>query len=67
MEPHAHETTALLTMTEAATALGIGRTRLNQIVRSGALSTVFLGARRRVRRVDLDRFVSSLPGTGGQK
>lgn len=47
----------LLTTTEAAAALGIGRTKLYELIGSGHISTVPIGRAVRVPAGDLHRFV----------
>ncbi len=42
---------------EAAAMLGIGRTTIYELVRSGQLATLKIGQRRLVTRVDLERFI----------
>ncbi len=50
----------LLTLGEAATALGIGATKLHNLIRSGALASVRIGKARRVPVEALDRYLSGL-------
>ena len=53
---------------EAAESLGISRARLYQLMGSGELPSVKLGASRRVLAADLDAYVARLraePGTNG--
>jgi excisionase family DNA binding protein len=51
----------LLTAVEAAAVLGIGRSKLYELVARGAVQSVKLDRCRRFRRSDLDRYISSLP------
>ncbi len=44
---------------EAAAMLGIGRTTIYELVRSGQLATLKIGQRRLVTRVDLERLIDS--------
>ena len=52
----------LLRPTEAAAILGIGRTTLYALIRSGALPSVRIGGSRRIPASALDRFVTELTG-----
>lgn len=52
----------LLTPEQAAEALGVGRTKLYGLMRTGSLPSVLVGGSRRVRRSDLDRFVDARAG-----
>ena len=54
----------LLRPTEAAAILGIGRTTLYALIRSGALPSVRIGGSRRIPASALDRFVTELTGEG---
>lgn len=47
----------LLTPTEAATALGIGRSKLYELLREGRLRSIRIGTCRRVPSAALDEFV----------
>lgn len=51
----------LLTAVEAAEVLGIGRSKLYELVARGAVQSVKLDRCRRFRRSDLDRYIRSLP------
>ena len=62
----------LLTPKEAAAALGIGRSKLYQLLASGRLTSVQIGTCRRVPVAAVEEFVRSLrpqPGreTGGRE
>ena len=58
----------LLTPEEAAHVLGIGRTKLYQLLADGQLPSVRIGGSRRVSADALTRFVQGLqPVTGGQQ
>jgi excisionase family DNA binding protein len=50
----------LLTPTEAARALGIGRSKLYQLLQAGALESVHIGACRRIPADALADFVGTL-------
>ncbi len=50
----------LLTPEEAAQTLGIGRTKLYELVASGTIASVKIGASRRIPAQALSQFVSSL-------
>ena len=50
----------LLTVEEAATCLGVGRTYMFDLIARGAVPSVRLGKLRRIRISDLERYVSSL-------
>lgn len=45
---------------EAAQLLGIGRTSVYALLKSGALRSVHVGRSRRIRSVDLDEFINAL-------
>ena len=53
----------LLTPTEAADALGISRSKLYQLLRDGSVSSVQIGACRRVPAAALHRYVATLDPT----
>jgi excisionase family DNA binding protein len=50
----------LLTPTEAASALGIGRSKLYELLQTGELASVHIGACRRVPADALEAFLDSL-------
>jgi excisionase family DNA binding protein len=50
----------LLSASEAAQALGLGRTLTNELIRSGQLPSVRVGRRRLIRRDALLAFIDSL-------
>ena len=50
----------LYRVTEAAEVLGIGRTSVYALLKSGALRSVTVGRSRRIRSVDLDDFINAL-------
>jgi excisionase family DNA binding protein len=50
-----------LTTAEAARSLGIGKTKLFELIGSGALPAVRLGGRTLIRREDLEAFTAQLP------
>lgn len=53
-------TKLLITTEEAASVLGIGRTRMYELVRSGKVRSVTLGRSRRIRPEDLETYVEQL-------
>ncbi len=55
----------LLTPPEAATMLGIGRTKLYDLLRTGALFSIRLGGSRRIPRAAVEAFVAGLVPTEG--
>lgn len=58
----------LLTPEEAAHALGIGRTKLYQLLADGFLPSVRIGGSRRISTAALDQFVRELePATGWRR
>ena len=59
-------TKLLLTTEEAASVLGIGRTRMYQLVRTGKVRSVTLGRSRRIRPEDLQAYVQQLAGQSDQ-
>lgn len=50
-----------LTTAEAARSLGIGKTKLFQLIGSGELLAIRLGGRTLIRRDDLEAFTAQLP------
>ena len=50
----------LLTVTEAAARLRIGRTLMYELISTGAVESVTVGRLRRVRPVDLETYVAGL-------
>jgi excisionase family DNA binding protein len=52
----------LLTPAEAARALGVGRTKVYELMASGALASVQIGRCRRVPREALTELVATLRG-----
>ena len=50
----------LLTPVEAASALGIGRSKLYELLQSGRLPSVRIGACRRISTDSIHRFVTDL-------
>jgi excisionase family DNA binding protein len=55
-------TRLLLTPTEAAEALGIGRSKLYELMRAGHVESVLIGAARRIPKDALERYVADLRG-----
>lgn len=56
--------TLLLKPEEAAKELGVGRDRVYQLLKSGALLSVKIGNSRRIRYSDLEAYVASLAPNG---
>jgi excisionase family DNA binding protein len=54
----------LLTPTEAATTLGIGRSKLYELMRAGVVPSVRIGASRRIASTDLLDLVAGLRTAG---
>jgi excisionase family DNA binding protein len=52
----------LLTPTEAADALGIGRSKLYELLRQGRIRSIRIGTCRRVPAAALDEFVVAAAG-----
>jgi excisionase family DNA binding protein len=50
----------LLTVKEAASILGIGRSTVYELIYAGRIRSVKIGSSRRIRRGDLDDFVRDL-------
>jgi excisionase family DNA binding protein len=57
----------LLTPTEAAAALGIGRSKLYELMRMGVVTSVRIGGCRRVPAASLSELVARLQVDGGQE
>lgn len=53
--------TLLLTCEETARELRIARRRIFEMIADGQLPSVKIGASRRIRRADLEKFVRELP------
>lgn len=51
----------LLTPIEAAAVLGIGRSKFYELMARDAINSVKVDRCRRIRRSELDRFISALP------
>jgi len=58
--PHERTPQLLLTTEEAALALGIGRTGIYELLKSGQLTSVLIGRSRRIRTSDLQELVSNI-------
>ena len=56
----------LLTTTEAAQALGIGRSKLYELIRTGAVESVLIGSCRRVPAVSVMTYVEALRTATGR-
>lgn len=54
----------LLSVVDAASLLGIGRTKVYELIATGELTAVSIGRARRVRASDLERFVEQLVSKG---
>lgn len=50
----------LLTVTEAGELLGVKRTLMYELIRTGVIPTVQIGRLRRIRPADLESYVASL-------
>jgi excisionase family DNA binding protein len=50
----------MLGIPDAAKTLGIGRTFIRKLIRTGALPAVKIGSRTLIRQVDIDAYVKSL-------
>ena len=57
----------LLTPTEAAQALGIGRSKLYELMRAGVVESVHIGACRRIPADALEELVARLRAESGIK
>ncbi len=55
----------LLTPTEAAAALGIGRSKLYELLQAGVVESVHIGSCRRVPADGLQRFLTRLRDAAG--
>jgi excisionase family DNA binding protein len=55
-----HVVKLLLTPTEAALALGIGRSKLYELMRCGRLESVLIDSSRRIPAAAIDRYVEEL-------
>lgn len=54
----------LMTPTEAAATLGIGRSKLYELMRAGVVPSVRIGTSRRIASVDLSELVARLRAAG---
>lgn len=59
-QPAPSEPDRLMTATEAAAVLGIGRSKLYELMARGAITSVKVDRCRRFRQSDVNRFISSL-------
>ena len=57
----------LYALDDAAAHLGIGMTKLNELIAAGSLSTITIGRRRLVPAEDLTEFVSELRATAARR
>lgn len=57
--------TLLLKPEEAAEELRVGRDRIFELIKTGALVSVKIGGSRRIRYSDLEAYVASLPRDTG--
>lgn len=55
-----HDRSLLCTVPEAAALLGVGRTSIYELMKSGDLRSVKIGARRLVLRASIESFVADL-------
>jgi excisionase family DNA binding protein len=53
----------LLTVPEAAARLGVGRTLMYELIRTGAIPSVRVGRLRRIRTADLEAYAAELTAT----
>jgi excisionase family DNA binding protein len=58
--PPSSVTKLLLTPTEAALALGIGRSKLYELIRAGVVESVLIGSSRRIPTAAVARYVEVL-------
>lgn len=59
---------ALLTTTEAARVLRIGKTSLYELVKRGDLAKVKIGTKTvRIPRAEIERYLASLTATSGER
>ncbi|MFM9974214.1 MAG: helix-turn-helix domain-containing protein [Beijerinckiaceae bacterium] len=56
-----------LSVADAATALGIGKTKLFELISRGDLPAIRLGGRTLIRRTELEAFAAGLPARGGPR
>jgi excisionase family DNA binding protein len=63
--PIPREPDRLLTAVEAAAVLGIGRSKLYELMARGAITSVKVDRCRRFRQSDVHRYINSLPETTG--
>lgn len=59
-DQHSEPTKLLLTVTEAAQRLGIGRTLMYELISTGQVPSVRIGTLRRIRPADLEAYTASL-------
>jgi excisionase family DNA binding protein len=57
----------LVTVDEAASRLGIGRSHIYQQMRRGALRSLLIGRSRRILEQDLNEFIATLLEDGGAR
>jgi excisionase family DNA binding protein len=57
----------LLTVPEAAAQLGIGRTLMYQLIRTGAVRSVRVGRLRRIRPADLAAYTARLADASAER
>ena len=55
----------LLDPESARQQLSLGRSKFEQLLRSGALCPVWIDGARRVRQSEIDRFIAELPSNRG--
>lgn len=59
-------TKLLLTPTEAAELLGVGRSTVYELLAAGVVESVYIGRSRRIPRDALDAYVTRLRDGGGE-
>jgi excisionase family DNA binding protein len=59
------ERTLTISVSDAAHQLGIGRTKIFELLKTGQLPAVRIGGRTLIRSADLEKFVQGLPTTLG--
>ena len=57
----------LLTRTEAADALGIGRSKVYELLRAGTLPSIRIDSCRRIPLEDLTAMIARLRGSGDER
>jgi len=52
---------SLISVTDAADLLGVGRSKLYELMNRGVIASVKIDRCRRIRRSEVDRFIAALP------